>query len=569
MPDAADTDVEMPAATTTEKTTTETETAAAAEAMADTDVEISAATVTAAAAAAGPFGGDFGVRASVDTFPLPPKRNEERYQERKFRARTNLRNKCYSCKDTEGGGANVFVKETKFNGASCCYFNPYDLNSTNDTSVMYYTLREASLLKELSHPNILRLLDVQTDGDDDPTTDAGARTTTRPRMFRFIYEHLDCSLAEFLDRDKEAPLPMAQVKHLTRQLVDGLAFMHARGILHRALQPQNILLGGTGDGGQLRLKLGNFGHARAMGPPADRTTTTVVICLWYRPPELLLGAKRYSCAVDMWSAGAIFVELLTKKPLFASDSEIDQLYQTFQLLGTPSEEEWSGVTALENFNQSFPAWPRLSLRSKVPREDFDDDGLRFLERCLAYEPKRRISAADAGTHPFLKDALLTTSPAPPAAATAVTAAMGSSPEQEEKEEKEQDEEMAEAAAAVLSGSPEQEQKEEGGGKKEQGQDEEMADEEQPASSAGSSVDVKELKVAELREELAKRGESTAGLKAALAARLAKLLAAEAKQQQAATATTAASPPKDPAASSSSSSSGLATGMEVLDVRSPE
>jgi len=551
VPDAADTDVEMPAATTTEKTTTETETAAAAEAMADTDVEISAATVTAAAAAAGPFGGDFGGRASVDTFPLPPKRNEERYQERKFRARTNLRNKCYSCKDTEGGGANVFVKETKFNGASCCYFNPYDLNSTNDTSVMYYTLREASLLKELSHPNILRLLDVQTDGDDDPTTDAGARTTTtRPRMFRFIYEHLDCSLAEFLDRDKEAPLPMAQVKHLTRQLVDGLAFMHARGILHRALQPQNILLGGTGDGGQLRLKLGNFGHARAMGPPADRTTTTVVICLWYRPPELLLGAKRYSCAVDMWSAGAIFVELLTKKPLFASDSEIDQLYQTFQLLGTPSEEEWSGVTALENFNQSFPAWPRLSLRSKVPREDFDDDGLRFLERCLAYEPKRRISAADAGTHPFLKDALLTTSPAPPAAATAVTGAahlvlesfrfsctaMGSSPEQEEKEEKEQDEEMAEAAAAVLSGSPEQEQKEEGGGKKEQGQDEEMADEEQPASSAGSSVDV----------------------------------TAEAKQQQAATATTAASPPKDPAASSSSSSSsGLATGMEVLDVRSPE
>ena len=103
------------------------------------------------------------------------------------------------------------------------------------------------------------------------------------------------------------------------------------------------------------IKLADFGLARAFGVPV-RNFTHEVVTLWYRPPEILLGEKIYSTAVDIWSLGCIFAEMLTKKPLFPGDSEIDQLFRIFRLLGTPDETIWPGVTQLQDFNSSFPSW---------------------------------------------------------------------------------------------------------------------------------------------------------------------------------------------------------------------
>lgn len=79
-----------------------------------------------------------------------------------------------------------------------------------------------------------------------------------------------------------------------------------------------------------------------------------MITLWYRAPEILLGSPHYSTAVDMWSVGCIFAEMLTMQPLFPGDSQIDQLFKIFRALGTPTEEMWPGVTALPDFNNNFP-----------------------------------------------------------------------------------------------------------------------------------------------------------------------------------------------------------------------
>ena len=106
----------------------------------------------------------------------------------------------------------------------------------------------------------------------------------------------------------------------------------------------------------------SFAPGSPLAPPhgprtqARRTYTQEVVTLWYRAPELLLGKPEYSASVDLWSTGCILAEIASRRPLFPGDSEIDQLFKIFQLLGTPTEEIWSGVTALPDYQPHFPRW---------------------------------------------------------------------------------------------------------------------------------------------------------------------------------------------------------------------
>ncbi|CAH8623663.1 unnamed protein product [Schistosoma rodhaini] len=130
-----------------------------------------------------------------------------------------------------------------------------------------------------------------------------------------------------------------------------------------------------------------------------------VVTLWYRAPEILLGAQRYSCAVDIWSMGCIFSEVSTKEALFRGDSEIDQLFRIFRLLGTPSEEVWPGVSSLPEYQKkSFPIWrnSKLSIQDNIAKA-FSSPGLDLLQAMLIYEPSRRITARDALLHPYFSD----------------------------------------------------------------------------------------------------------------------------------------------------------------------
>ena len=92
-----------------------------------------------------------------------------------------------------------------------------------------------------------------------------------------------------------------------------------------------------------------------------RTYTTEVVTLWYRPPEILLGVKDYSPAVDIWSVGCIFAEMALGKPLFTGMCEVDQLFQIFSKLGTPTEEMWPSVSSLPDWQKHFPCWKRVDL----------------------------------------------------------------------------------------------------------------------------------------------------------------------------------------------------------------
>ena len=146
------------------------------------------------------------------------------------------------------------------------------------------------------------------------------------------------------------------------QLLKGLSYCHSRNILHRDLKPQNLLINRTGE-----LKLADFGLARAFGIPV-RCYSAEVVTLWYRPPDVLFGAKLYTTSIDMWSAGCIFAELANAgRPLFPGSDVDDQLKRIFKLLGTPSEENWPGMTQLPDF-KPFPMYqPSMSFSQVVPK----------------------------------------------------------------------------------------------------------------------------------------------------------------------------------------------------------
>jgi cyclin-dependent kinase 1 len=247
-----------------------------------------------------------------------------------------------------------------------------------DEGIPSTTLREISVLRQLKHPNIVLLNDVvQSEG----------------RLF-LVFEFVDKDLKKYFEATDGMLTPQI-IKSFMWQLLRGVHYCHVKGVVHRDLKPQNILISRDNV-----LKIADFGLARAFVPPI-RPFTHEVVTLWYRAPEILLGSKAYALPIDMWSVGTIFAEMITKRPLFPGDSEIDEVFKIFRVLGTPNEHSWPGVTALQDWNNDFPVWPTLSLARFCA--NMGDDGLDLLEQMLAIDPRRRITARDAMSHPYFAD----------------------------------------------------------------------------------------------------------------------------------------------------------------------
>jgi len=243
------------------------------------------------------------------------------------------------------------------------------------------TLREVATLLELKHPNIVQLLDVVNVG------------TNLYLVFEFMVQDLRRYMDNAGGMGSEGPM---LIKSYMYQLLNGLAYCHSHRILHRDLKPQNLLIDAKG-----YLKLADFGLARVFSIPL-RPYSHEVVTLWYRAPEVLLGDQRYSTPIDIWSAGAIFAEMLSHQPLFPGDSEIDELYRIFRIMGTPTEDVWPGVKNLPYWKDIFPHWTKQEWRTTFPTIT-DPNILDLLDKMLVYDPAQRISAKAALEHPYFAE----------------------------------------------------------------------------------------------------------------------------------------------------------------------
>ncbi|KAL1440584.1 hypothetical protein MTO96_001138 [Rhipicephalus appendiculatus] len=208
-----------------------------------------------------------------------------------------------------------------------------------------------------------------------------------------IREYITMDLRKHLDTLPEnKTLDGAFVKKYLREIVDAILFCHQRRVLQRDLKPANLLIDDNGD-----IKVADFGLGRAFTLPV-RAFTHGVPTLWYRAPEILMGAGRYSTAVDVWSIGCISFELLSSKVLFRGDSEIDQLFRIFRVPGTPTVHTWPEVTQLPNFKQSFPKWRKNIVAELLPQAD--SEAVDLLLKMLIYSPRERISAKGAAAQAY-------------------------------------------------------------------------------------------------------------------------------------------------------------------------
>ncbi|EQC26253.1 CMGC/CDK protein kinase [Saprolegnia diclina VS20] len=248
-----------------------------------------------------------------------------------------------------------------------------------DEGIPSTAIREISLLKELQHANIVRLYNI----------------VHTERKLTLVFEYLDQDLKKYLDvceKGLEKPI----LKSFLFQLLRGIAYCHQHRVLHRDLKPQNLLINREGE-----LKLADFGLARAFGIPV-RSYTHEVVTLWYRSPDVLMGSRKYSTPVDIWSIGCIFAEMANGGPLFAGTSEGDQLDRIFRLLGTPTVDIYPGMVDLPEYKPDFAMYPPPdNLAHLVP--SLDPAGLDLLEQMLRYDPAKRITAADAMKHAYFND----------------------------------------------------------------------------------------------------------------------------------------------------------------------
>jgi serine/threonine protein kinase len=230
-----------------------------------------------------------------------------------------------------------------------------------------------------------------------------------------VLEYLVSDLSEVVSQ-ASSPLPVAHIKSYAFMLLSALSFIHSRNVIHRDIKPSNILLSNTGI-----LKLADFGLARVimektleassvvdrpvsyedfplMPTPLEvedsRDLSHQVATRWYRPPELLFASRSYTFSADIWSAAVVIAELFALRPLFQGNNDIDQMFRVFQIMGSPCEENWSGVSDLPDFSKvNFAQLRPISLSLIIPHMSEVD--VAFLQTLLVLDPSKRRTATES------------------------------------------------------------------------------------------------------------------------------------------------------------------------------
>ncbi|BFZ25398.1 hypothetical protein BsWGS_28436 [Bradybaena similaris] len=286
----------------------------------------------------------------------------------------------------------------------------YALKLIEGTGISMSACREIALLRELKHPNVISLLKVFLSHQD--------------RKVWLLFDFSEHDLWHIIKyhrsakaNKKQINTPKNMVKSLLHQILAGIHYLHSNWVLHRDLKPANILVMGEGPE-RGRVKIADMGFARLFNSPLKPLADLdpVVVTFWYRAPELLLAARHYTKAIDIWAIGCIFAELLTSEPIFHCRQEDiktsnpyhhDQLDRIFNVMGFPLDKDWEDIRKMPEHQQLMRDFKRSSyvncnLMKYMEKHKVKADSKAFhlLQKLLTMDPTKRISSEQAMKDPY-------------------------------------------------------------------------------------------------------------------------------------------------------------------------
>ncbi|KAF8402772.1 hypothetical protein HHK36_010862 [Tetracentron sinense] len=244
------------------------------------------------------------------------------------------------------------------------------------------TLREIKLLRHLDHENVIGLRDVIP--------------PPLRRAFSDVYiatELMDTDLHQIIRSNQD--LSEEHCQYFLYQILRGLKYIHSANVIHRDLKPSNLLLNANCD-----LKICDFGLARPTSE--NEFMTEYVVTRWYRAPELLLNSSDYTAAIDVWSVGCIFMELMNRRPLFAGRDHVHQMRLLTELLGTPTESDLGFVRNedAKRYIRQMPPHPRQPFARIFPH--VNPVAIDLIEKMLTFDPTKRITVEEALAHSYFE-----------------------------------------------------------------------------------------------------------------------------------------------------------------------
>ena len=281
----------------------------------------------------------------------------------------------------EGTYATVYQAHLLDNPSSLFAIKKMKVNENFREGLSHDAIREVKFLQELSHPNIIAMYDVYS---------------SKNQNLNLVLEYLPMGDLEELIKDTSGiRYGLADIKAWMGMLSRAIWFCHENFVLHRDIKPNNLLIAADGN-----IKLADFGLARSFADPY-LNMTPVVITRWYRPPELLYGARQYSAVVDIWSVGMVFAELVIRKPFCGGGTDMNQLELIWKNVGFPTEQNWPNVRQLPDYEKFKPDVP-LPVRG---RDWFTGIfgttgslGVDLLMTMLTLNPRKRITAKKVLQH---------------------------------------------------------------------------------------------------------------------------------------------------------------------------
>ncbi|KAL3466232.1 serine/threonine-protein kinase SSN3 [Aspergillus heterothallicus] len=288
------------------------------------------------------------------------------------------------------------------------------------TGLSQSAIREMALCSELDHANVVQLAEI----------------ILEDKCIFMVFEYTEHDLLQIIHHHTQPqrhPIPASMVRSILFQLLNGLLYLHTNWVLHRDLKPANILVTSGG-----AIRVGDLGLARLFYKPLNSLFSgdKVVVTIWYRAPELLMGSRHYTPAVDLWAVGCIFAELLSLRPIFKGEEakmdskktvpfQRNQMMKIIDIMGLPNKENWPGIVSMPEFSQlhsltatrgpnhfsrhsNLESWYQNCLKNGgysaassvgTPGED----GYDLLSRLLEYDPTKRITASEALEHPYFRN----------------------------------------------------------------------------------------------------------------------------------------------------------------------